>query len=52
LSLIDAEQALSMSERELMNATYDQQLAILKLQKSTGTLGKPELTNEGSHASS
>jgi len=52
LSLIDAEQALSMAELELMNATYDRQLAILRLQKSTGTLGKPELTNEGSHATS
>ncbi len=39
LSLIDAEQGLSMAELELMHATYDQQLAILRLQKSTGTLG-------------
>jgi outer membrane protein len=52
LSLIDAEQGLSMAERELMNASYDQQLAILRLQKSIGTLGKPELMNGGSHASS
>lgn len=52
LSLIDAEQALSMAELELMNATYDQQLAILRLQKSTGMLGKPELMNEGPHATS
>lgn len=52
LSLIDAEQALSMAERELMNAAYDQQLAILRLKKNIGTLGKPELINEGSHASS
>jgi len=52
LSLIDAEQGLSMAERELMNATYDRQLAILRLKKSTGTLGKPEFMNEGSHASS
>jgi len=40
LSLIDAEQALSMAERELMNAAYDRQLAILRLKKSIGTLGK------------
>ncbi len=52
LSLIDAEQGLSMAELELMNATYDRELAILRLKKSTGMLGKPELTNEGSHASS
>jgi outer membrane protein TolC len=52
LSLIDAEQALSMAELELMNATYDRELAILRLKKSTGMLGKPELTNEGSHATS
>jgi outer membrane protein TolC len=40
LSLIDAEQALSVSERELENAAYDRQLAILRLQKSIGILGK------------
>jgi outer membrane protein len=40
LSLIDAEQALNMAERELMNATYDRQVAILKLKKSIGMLGK------------
>jgi len=40
LSLIDAEQALSMAERELMNALYDQQVAIIRLRKNTGTLGK------------
>ncbi len=40
LSLIDAEQGLSMAEMELMNATYDEQLFILRLKKSTGTLGK------------
>jgi len=39
LSLIDAEQALSSSERELANATYDQQVAILQLKKSIGMLG-------------
>jgi len=42
LSLIDAEQALSFAEREIMNATYDQQLAILRLRKSVGTLGKED----------
>jgi outer membrane protein TolC len=40
LSLIDAEQALTMAERELMSATYDRQIAILRLKKATGTLGK------------
>lgn len=40
VSLIDAEQALNMAERELMNATYDRQVAILKLRKSVGMLGK------------
>lgn len=38
LSLIDAEQALSSSERELADATYDQQVAILQLKKSIGML--------------
>lgn len=38
LSLIDAEQALSASERELANAAYDQQVAILRLRKSIGML--------------
>lgn len=40
LSLIDADQALSSSERELVNAVYDQQVAILQLRKSIGMLRK------------
>jgi len=40
LSLIDAEQALSSSERELMIAAYDQQVNIQRLRKSIGILGK------------
>lgn len=40
LSLIDAEQALSQAERELANAAYDQQVAILRLKKSAGVLGR------------
>ncbi len=40
LALIDAQQALFLSERELVNATYDRQVAILRLKKSIGTLGK------------
>ena len=40
LSIIDAEQALMYAERELMNTTYDRQLAILRLKKSIGMLGK------------
>lgn len=40
LSLIDAEQALNMAETELMNAAYDRQVAILRLQKSIGMFAK------------
>jgi len=40
LSVIDAEQGLFLAERELTAATMDQQLAILRLQKSLGVLGK------------
>ncbi len=40
LSLIDAEEALTTAERELMNATYDRQIAILRLKRSIGMLGK------------
>ncbi len=40
LSLIDAEQALTFAEQELMNASYDREVAILRLKKAIGTLGK------------
>lgn len=40
LSLIDAQQALSLVEFELVAATYEQQLAILRLQNKMGLLGK------------
>lgn len=40
LSLIDAEQALTFAETETMNASYDRELAILRLKRSMGTLGK------------
>jgi len=40
LSVIDAEQALTNAERELMNTMYDRQVAILRLKKSIGMLGK------------
>jgi len=40
LSLIDAEQALSLAENELVSATWDQQVAILRIEKSLGLLGK------------
>jgi outer membrane protein len=40
LSLIDAEQALSLAENELVSATWDQQVAILRIEKSLGVLGK------------
>jgi outer membrane protein len=40
LSLIDAEQGLTFAEQELMNDGYDRELAILRLKKSIGLLGK------------
>lgn len=40
LSLIDAEQALFMAERELVSITLDRQVAIIRLEKSVGSLGK------------
>ncbi len=40
LSLIDAEQALSLAENELVSATWDRQVAILRIEKSMGLLGK------------
>lgn len=40
LALIDAEQTLNMAERELVNATYDRQVSILRLRKSIGMMGK------------
>ena len=40
LALIDAEQALTMAERELVGDGYDRQLAILRLKKTMGLLGK------------
>jgi len=40
LSVIDAQQALFLAERELTAATIGQQLAILRLQMSLGMLGK------------
>jgi len=52
VSLIDAEQALSQAERELANAVSDQQIAILRLFKSIGTLGKSEFISEAKHATS
>jgi protease secretion system outer membrane protein len=40
LSVIDAQQALFLSERELVTASIEQQLAVLRLQRSIGVLGK------------
>jgi outer membrane protein len=40
LSVIDAQQALFLAERELVAASIEQQLAILRLQRSIGVLGK------------
>lgn len=42
LSLIDAETALSSAEKELISTTWDRQLAILRLEKNIGLLGKHE----------
>ena len=49
LSLIDAQQALFLAERELINARYQQQLTIIRLQRSQGILGKDfETASQGS----
>lgn len=40
LSLIDAESALLLAEKEVVSATWDRQLAIIRLEKSLGLLGK------------
>ena len=40
LSVIDAQQALFLAERELVAASIEQQLAVLRLQRSVGVLGK------------
>lgn len=53
LALIDAQQALFLAERELVTATYDRHLAILKLKKSIGLLEKTkDWIIGGSHATS
>jgi outer membrane protein len=40
LAVIDAQQALFLAEREHVNATYDREVAVLRLWKSIGLLGK------------
>lgn len=40
LQLIDAQQALLVTERVYVNAVYDQQVAVLRLQRVVGLLGK------------
>jgi len=45
LSLIDAEQALTAAERELVNASYDREVSILRLERATGRLGKDRQYN-------
>jgi outer membrane protein len=53
LSLIDAESALSLAEKELVSATWDRQLAIVRLEKSLGLLGMTiEKTNGVDHETS
>lgn len=39
LSLIDAQQALQMAEQQLINARFEQQVAIIRLQRAQGLLG-------------
>lgn len=53
LQLIDAQQALFLTEREYVTAVYDQQVAILRLQRAVGMLGKHSgnKEKEGLHAS-
>lgn len=54
LQLIDAQQALLLSEQEYVKALYDQQVAILRLLRVVGLLEKNTGTieREGAHASS
>lgn len=40
LALIDAQQALLLAERQYVNARYEQQIAILRLNRSTGQFGR------------
>jgi outer membrane protein len=40
LAVIDSQQALYVAEREFVGATYDREVAVLRLQKSIGLLGK------------
>ena len=47
LALIDAQQALFVTERELVNATYDEQLAVLRVKRSIGMLGKEKRQDAG-----
>jgi outer membrane protein len=49
LSLIDAQQALFVAEHQLINARYQQQLSIIRLQQSQGVLGRsPETARQDS----
>ncbi len=47
LSLIDAQQALFIAEREYVNALYDRRLAVLRLMRSVGLLGKDMKVDRG-----
>jgi outer membrane protein len=40
LSLIDAQQGLLSAEQQLINARFEQQVAIIRLQRAQGILGK------------
>lgn len=53
LQVIDAQQALLLTEREYVNVRYDQQVAVLRLQRAIGLLGPDEQpVKEGAHATS
>ena len=45
LSVIDAQQALYLAERELVAASIEQQLSLLRLRKAMGLLGKVAATS-------
>jgi len=40
LAVIDSQQALFLAEREFVGSTYDREVAVLRLRKSIGLLGK------------
>lgn len=51
LSLIDAQQALLAAEIEYVNALYDRDIAVLRLQKAVGIIGKTDIAVASSTSS-